>query len=214
MSGTATFTCPNCERPIEFNKKLLDDPKAVSYCRSIDCFFVFYPATGKPLESHEYQVHERSREWTLGIRPDRGGLSWLDSVRPQNIKVPCPECGYYFHQTKRLDRVANFKCPRCEKKFSLDPKQVVTVPAPTAYAVKDMPPAELLPRSRGISPDRLPTRSEKQRYTTRPCPSCKKDVRFVEALLRLGNHVVICSACVTMFNPVTNEVIKQNRSSR
>lgn len=195
MSELASVICPHCERLIKFKKAFLDDPKAVSYCRNPNCFYVFYPATGKQLRTSEFEPKQFRRDCTLGSRPDRG-ISWLDEVRPQNVKVPCPECGNYFHQTKRLDRMTKFKCPRCDHEFVMDPRKCVGVPSQMAHP----------PRSRGISPDRVREKQE-LRYVTRPCPSCEKDVRFVEALLQAPNHVVGCKTCLTLFNPVTNEIV-------
>jgi len=60
-------------------------------------------------------------------------------------------------------------------------------------------------RTRGISPDRA-SKSDLT-FVTVSCPACKADVRFVEELLRNPQNVVTCKTCISIFNPVTNEVL-------
>jgi DNA-directed RNA polymerase subunit RPC12/RpoP len=194
-----SVVCPNCGEAIEFKKKFLDDEDAVAFCKNVDCFYVFYPARGEEISRKDYLVHQRpyTGDRTLGIRPERHGTFHHDN-EPKNIKVPCPECGRVFHQTKRLNRTIKFRCPRCRHRFEMNPQHCVLAPK-HVYPHHE--------RTKGIRPDRSPQPRPKVTYVTTPCVDCGKDVRFAEDILKWENHAIICKDCGVCFDPVTKKVV-------
>jgi len=61
--------------------------------------------------------------------------------------------------------------------------------------------------TKGIRPDRPNRPQKKLVYVTQECPTCREDVKFVEDLLTLPNHSVVCHMCHTLFDPMTRKVI-------
>jgi len=194
--------CPNCGERLWYPKRFHDDERCVAFCKNVDCFYVFCPATGKEIERKDYLVHQRpyTGSMTLGIRPERHGTFHHDN-EPQNINVPCPRCGRIFHQTKRMNRgPINFKCPKCRHRFEMDPRHCVLTPQQVSVSRRV---------SKGVSPDRMFPQLDRPKitYCSAPCPDCDKKVEFVSGILKYENHVVICKDCGTCFDPVTRKVV-------